>query len=594
MRRVSIAFTAAALSIVLVAAMPIAGAATAITELVSVNTNGTQGNDISGRFSGPAISGDGQFVAFDSVATTLVSGDSNVVADVFVHDRATDATERVSVTSAGGQANGTSTRPALDGVGNLVVFDSSATNLVAGDTNQSLDVFVHDRTTGTTVRVSVSSEEAQSPDGGHSPSISDDGRFVAFVSTSALIPEDANGAEDIYVRDLVAGTTERVSVSSTGEEGNSSTTATSISADGRWVVFSSFATNLVPNDTNGHFDSFIHDRDIGLTELVSVNSDEAQADAQATTPSVSADGRFVAFWSIATNLVPDDTNDRPDVFVRDRATGTTQRASVGDDEQQGDGNSPEPGVRGFLAEGPDITPNGRFVAFSSSSTNLVPGDTNTCPLFFEDPPGSCPDVFVRDLVTGTTTRFNVSAEGAQANDRSVDPAMSDDAALVAFFSAAGNLVSNDTNVCPVFPSFPGNCADIFVHGQGETGGGDGADLAIDTSDSRDPIRRGQALRYTLTVTNDGPLAATQVRVVDDLPSSVLFRSAVSRAGTCGLRQGDVACQLGTLPPGSTAIVRIVIVPQQLGTISNRATVEAVEDDPSPVNNVDVETTEVVR
>jgi uncharacterized repeat protein (TIGR01451 family) len=574
--------------------LPPAAASAGQTELVSLNTNGAQGNDMSGRFAGPAISGDGQVVAFDSIATTLVSGDTNLVADVFVHDRTTNATDRVSVSSTGAQANGTSTRPALDGAGDLVVFDSSATNMVGGDTNQALDVFVHNRSTGTTERISVSSDGTQGNSGSHSPSISDDGRFVAFVSTATnLVPNDTNGVDDIFVRDLIAGTTERVSVSSDGQEGNSSTTATSIGADGRWVAFSSFATNLVPDDTNGAFDSFVHDRQTGLTELVSVSSDEAQGDAQSVAPSVSADGRFVAFWSDATNLVPADTNDRPDVFVRDRLNGTTERASVSSDEQQSDGNSPEPGVRGFVAEGPDISPDGRFVAFSSSATNLVPDDTNTCPLFFEDPPGACPDAFVRDLTMGTTTRVNVDAEGAQANDRSVDPAVSDDGAAVAFWSAAGNLVPNDTNVCPLFTTFPGNCPDIFVHEEGAAEGGD-ADLAITKSDSADPTQRGRTLRYSITVTNHGPAPATQVTVTDQLPSAVRFLAAISSAGSCAHLARTVVCGVGSLDVGAVAKIKVAVVPLRVGTIRNSATVLAAENDPVPSNNEDIETTRVVK
>jgi uncharacterized repeat protein (TIGR01451 family) len=320
----------------------------------------------------------------------------------------------------------------------------------------------------------------------------------------------------------------------------------------------------VPNDLNGHFDSFIHDRQTGLTELVSVNSDEAQADAQATTPAVSADGRFVVFWSIATNLVPDDTNDRPDVFVRDRQTGTTERASVSTDEQEGDGNSPEAGVRGFLAEGPDITPDGRFVAFSSSSTNLVPGDTNTCPPVLLSTPGSCPDAFVRDLVSGTTTRVNVSADGTQANDRSVDPALGDDGSTVAFWSAAGNLVPGDANVCPVFPSFPGNCPDIFVSEEETGGGGGDADLAVATTDSRDPTALGQNLQYRITIRNHGPALATQVSMTDRLPGSVRFTSVTSSAGSCQHQAGTVVCAIGSLAPGGTVEIRISVVPRPRG------------------------------
>jgi WD40-like Beta Propeller Repeat len=435
----------------------------ATTERVSVGTLGEQGDQMSGRYAGPAIDADGSVVAFDSDATTLVPNDSNGVADVFVRDRATNKLERVSVRSNGAQANGISTRPALDATGNLVAFDSSATNLVPNDTNQQLDVFVHNRTAHRTQRVSVSSDEAQGTGSSNSPSIG--GRFVSFISSSPnLVPNDTNGVEDVFVRDLAAGTTERVSVSSTGEQGNSSSTAASLSSTGRFVAFSSFASNLVSGDTNGAFDVFIHDRQTGTTERVSVSSGEVQGNAMSVSPTVSRNGRFVAFYSDATNLVPGDTNGRTDIFVRDRTAGTTERVSVNSEEQQADGSSPEPGVRGFVATGPRITPDGRYVAFFSSATNLVPNDTNTCPLFFNDP-GTCPDAFVRDRVAGTTTRVSVFPDGSQSNERNSDPVISDDGLVVAFWSAEA-LVPDDTNVCPLFSNFAGNCPDIFVRDEG--------------------------------------------------------------------------------------------------------------------------------
>lgn len=571
-----------------------AGASSGATELVSISTAGQQGNDISGRFAGPAISGDGQAVAFDSIATTLVPNDTNLDADVFVHDRSTNVTERVSVSSSGGQANDFSSRPAVDADGDHVVFDSGATNLVPGDTNSGLDVFLRDRSTDTTELVSVSSDEVKGNQGSNSPSISDDGNLIAFVSTASnLVPDDANGTNDVFVRDLVAGTTERASVTSSGVEGNSSSTAVGISPDGRWVAFSSFASNLVPNDTNDAFDVFLHDRQTGETELVSVSGDEVQGDAQSVSPTVSNDGD-VAFWSNATNLVPDDTNDRSDIFVRDRTAGSTERVSVSSDEVQSDGNSPEPGVRGFTASSPDITPDGRFVAFFSSATNLVPDDTNTCPLFFEDPPGACPDAFVRDRVAGTTVRVNVAGDGTQTNDRTADPAISNDGLVVAFFSAAANLVPNDTNTCPLFTAFPGNCPDIFVHDEaGGGGGGDEADLSVTKKDAPDPVHVKGRLTYTITVTNNGPAAATNVILTDDLPATGRFLSATSVAGTCAIQAGDVVCALGTIGSGSSAEVTIRVRPGKVGTITNTATVDGAETDPVPGNNTDVETTRVV-
>lgn len=141
--------------------------------------------------------------------------------------------------------------------------------------------------------------------------------------------------------------------------------------------------------------------------------------------------------------------------------GTTERVSVSSDELQADGNSQDPAVRGFTASGPDITRDGRYVAFFSSATNLVPDDTNTCPPVFDEDPGRCPDVFVRDRVAGTTVRVSLNSDGAQSPDRSSDPVISDSALIVAFWSA-GNLVPEDTNTCPGFIDFLGNCPDVFV------------------------------------------------------------------------------------------------------------------------------------
>ena len=432
-----------------------------LTEIISIHTNGQQGNDISGRFSGPVVNGNAQIVAFDSQATTLVPNDTNFRVDVFVRDRIAGTTERVSVNSSGFEANGTSTRPAIDDAGNVIAFDSDASNLISGDTNNRMDVFVHNRTTNVTERASVSSTEVQGNDASHSPTISADGRFVCFVAIPPLVADDTNNAEDIYVRDLLNGTTERVSLGDQGQEGNSSTTLGSISANGRWVVFSSFADNFVPDDTNGLFDTFIRDRQTGLTERVSLNSEEQQADANCNNATVTDDGRFVAFTSSATNLVPNDTNGRSDIFVRDRMTGTTERVSVSSNGEQANGDSPHGGVRGFIASNPQITPDGRFVAFFSAASNLVPGDTNTCEPVFQNPPGICPDAFVRDRVLGTTTRVSISSNGTQANDRSADPDITPSGNSVVFFSAAGNLVANDFNQCQ--PIFPVSCPDIFIH-----------------------------------------------------------------------------------------------------------------------------------
>ena len=344
------------------------------TERVSVASDGTEGNDVS---LAAAFSADGRFVAFDSAASDFVAGDTNGSSDVFVHDRQTGTTERVSVASDGTEGNASSgligfaAPPALSADGRFVAFRSAATNLVAGDTNGATDVFVHDRQGGTTERVSVASDGTESNAASLSSALSEDGRFVAFHSAATnLVAGDTNGATDVFVHDRQTGTTERVSVASDETQGDSASTYPALSGDGRFVAFDSAATNLVAGDTNGATDVFVHDRQMGTTERVSVASNGTQANGNSggffSFPALSADGRFVAFESDATNLVAGDTNDATDVFVHDRQTGTTERVSVASSGVQGSG----------FSAWPALSTDGRFVAFHSTSTNLVAGDAN--------------------------------------------------------------------------------------------------------------------------------------------------------------------------------------------------------------------------
>jgi Tol biopolymer transport system component len=458
-----VGLTAAAIAALVIASPLGAGAAPlGGTIRVSVATDGTQGNMMSGRFSRPAISGNARFTAFDSIATTLVPNDTNRSADVFVHDGSTGVTERISVSTSGVEADNDSESPSVDKNGRVIAFDSHAENLVAHDTNSFMDVFVHDRMTGRTGRVSVNTNGGNGNGTSFGPSISADGRFVAFASdASNLVPDDTNHVRDMFVRDLVLGTTERVSVASDGTPQNNDAAPGSISADGNVVAFSSFASNLVPDDTNDSFDVFVRDRVAGTTVRASVSTAGVQGDRPSTGPAISGTGRIVAFASDSTNLVPGDTNNRGDAFVHDLDTGSTIRVSVTDDEGQANGQSVGPGIRGGLVWGPAINYTGTRVAFDSVATNLVAGDTNTCQPSFPSP-GQCPDVFVRDLAAGTTIRVSVAGNGAQTNDASTDPAMDAAGTAVAFFSAASNLVPGDTNICIQFPVV-GHCTDIFEH-----------------------------------------------------------------------------------------------------------------------------------
>jgi Tol biopolymer transport system component len=339
----------------------------------SVASNGKEGND---RSEFPSISADGRYVAFQSYASNLVSDDTNDWPDIFVHDLQEGGTTRVSVASDSTQANGRSDYPSISADGRYVAFQSYASNLVSGDTNNRDDeIYVHDRQTGITTRVSVASDGTET-NGGVSevPSISANGRYVAFQSdASNLVSDDTNGKMDIFVHDLQTGTTTRVSVASNGTQGNSESNEPSISADGRYVAFQSFASNLVSDDINGQMDIFVHDRQVGTTTRVSVASNGTQGNYSSHYPSISADGRFVAFQSDSYNLVSGDTNGTWDVFTHDLRSGQTVRVSVASNGAQ---------AIGGVSEVPSISADGRYVAFESYASNLVSGDTNGYPDIF--------------------------------------------------------------------------------------------------------------------------------------------------------------------------------------------------------------------
>jgi Tol biopolymer transport system component len=355
------------------------------TERVSVSSSGAQGNATAYPFGGSragGISASGRFVVFRSDAANLVGHDTNGAQDVFVRDRMTGQTTRVNVSSRGRQANDASGSPTISSDGRYVAFSSAASNLVAGDTNHTSDVFIHDRWNGTTRRVSVSSEGRQANAFSEEPSISTHGRYVAFTSGASNLVADTNHLADVFVRDRHTGKTTRVSVTSREQQATRSPTHTgsngpSISGDGRYVAFHSDASNLVPGDTNGVFDIFVRDRMAGKTRRVSIGTDGEQANAETLGPAImSADGRYVLFGSSASNLVADDTNDTMDAFIRDRVAHKTILASRSSTGEQANDAS---GLGALSADD-------RYLVFSSWAGNLVPDDVS---------PG--PDAFVRDF-----------------------------------------------------------------------------------------------------------------------------------------------------------------------------------------------------
>jgi Tol biopolymer transport system component len=341
------------------------------TSIVSVSTAGVVGNTLSDE---PTISANGRFVAFESDANNLVGNDGNFATDVFVRDLQAGKTTRVSVDTQGKDAKGSSHRGVLSADGRFVAFDSIASDLVAKDTNGASDVFVRDLQNGKTTLVSVSSKGVQgmSGDGGHSSeaSISSDGRYVAFSSRAVnLVSHDTNGHVDVFVHDRSTGKTTRVSVLSDGSEAlQGDSTNPSISGDGSLVAFDSTAFNLVDHDNNEAEDVFLHEMADGTTTRISVSSSGKEGLADSSDPSMSANGRFVAFTSDASNLVTKDQNEGADVFVRDLKASRTSRASV-----NSSGGETAKSSFSYL---PAVSSTGRFVTFASTGANLVQHDGN--------------------------------------------------------------------------------------------------------------------------------------------------------------------------------------------------------------------------
>jgi Tol biopolymer transport system component len=333
---------------------------------------------VAGTFNNVSISADGRYLAFESGASNLVSGDTNNEPDVFVRDRVTGAVVRVDVATDGTQANAESRAPSISADGRLVAFSSWATSLVTDvDNNYAHDTFVHDMETGVTIRISSAPDGTRGNAESWYPSISANGRYVAFQSRASnlVAGDDPTEVSDIFVHDLVTGTTARVSAASSGTKGNADSYSPSISADGRYVAFQSSASNLVPGDSNGACDIFVYDRDTASVSRVSLADDGSEGDSWSYAPSISADGRYVAFHSRASNLVPgDDAYGFYDVFVHDQETGTTIRASTARDGSKGNESS----------YAPSLSADGRYVAFYSFAHIFFPGDTGLADVFVAD------------------------------------------------------------------------------------------------------------------------------------------------------------------------------------------------------------------
>jgi Tol biopolymer transport system component len=392
---------------------------------VSVSSQGEQAD---GSSDFPDITPDGRFVVFDSGAENLVANDNNVFRDVFIHNRNTGKTRRVSVTSSGEQSESDDSSDAsVSSDGRFVVFTSFADDLVNSDNNTFVDVFIHDRRTGKTRR--ISRKDGAVPDGHSSdPKISGNGMFVVFASDAEnLTFNDDNELEDVFIYNRRTKKIRLVSLrSNEAQTADDRSYFPTVSRDGTRVAFVSSDEDLVPGDDNTEQDVFLRNRKTGRTRRLSVSSNGDQADSGSSRPTISDNGNVVTFESHSTDLVGNDENMQEDIFVHVIATHRTRRVSLLSNGDEFEGGGCEDAV---------ISTNGRFVAFESRATNL-PGVH----------PDSDEDVLIHDRRTGRTRLLNRDSDGNQGGDGdSSDPAISGDGRVVAFESLVEDLVPEDDN-----------------------------------------------------------------------------------------------------------------------------------------------------
>lgn len=396
------------------------------TELVSADTLGQVANGDSWR---PDGSLDLRFVVWGSKASNLVANDTNGVVDVFLRDRVSGATTRVSEGSGGTQSNGASQLPKVSGAGRYVSFMSLASNLGASDVNGTWDVYLVDRANATIVRASVALGGGETDGTSFANGFSGDERWMAISSLATnLVANDTNAVRDLFVRDLVAGGPWiRVSTDALGNEGDGPTIRSTFSHDGRFIAFESRAANLVLGDTNGEMDVFVRDLITGVVTRESVGSGGVESDGLSDGPWISGDGRWVGFASYATNFVAGDSNNASEVFVRDRELGVTSLISAPLSGAVPDLDSHLPG----------LSFDGRFVSFNSMASDLVAGDTN-----------GVGDVFLADRATGVITRVSLvppALGGGEGDGLSIFPVLSRTGDTVVYESSSTTFAPSDAN-----------------------------------------------------------------------------------------------------------------------------------------------------
>lgn len=546
-------------------------------ERISVSSGGEQANEESFA---PLISADGKTVAFASRASNLVDGDTNGAIDVFVRDRTTGKTERVSLSSTDEQANGYSNSPSISADGRYVAFVSSASNLVAGDANEREDIFVRDRLAGTTTLASVLPDGGQMPAGSDSLDavISANGRFVVFRRGFNFTPRISAG--QVYVRDLLLGATTPVPSDILQPIQNPDNAGIptfwdipplgSVADDGRHILLTT-RTPLAAEDGNATGDVYLYDLGSTTAERVNLTFDGQEAwpwvadhfyyglyKLGATGSALmSADQSSVAFTSYSSNLVPYDYNGQPDIFVRDRAKNTLERVNISAMGEE---------AAGDISNLTGLSSDGRIVVFKSYAENLVHDDGN-----------QLPDIFMHDRKTRHTWRVSQSIGGIEGNGDSDLGVLSGTGQALAFSSKASNLVDNDTN----------GVADIFVREMPTVP--PTADLAISQASKLIGDDPGTAteLEYTATVTNKGDTPATNAGFTVEFHKSFV---PVSRdagceptlIGTAGPYR--VTCRIGNLASGASVSKHFQLTQTKNGYFQAHGQAWADQFDPNGQDN----------
>ena len=545
-----------AVIVIIALALPaLTSAAVGDLYLASVSSGGTKGNGSSHMID---LSADGRYLVFKSSATNLITGDSEGYVDIFHHDTQTGITTRVSLTDDGDgtAANDDCDNPAVSGDGRYVAFDSYADNLEDDDIWSRSDVFRHDTVTGETILVSRNTAENLGSASSFEPDISNDGRYVVFESyANNMDPGDTDLDYDIFLRDTQTTTTTIISINSDGTTyGNDNSINPVISADGRYVAFESDASTLVTGDTLGHKDIFRHDTQTGTTIRVSVKSDGTEANGSSYVADISADGRYIAFNSLASNLVNGDTNGVLDVFMHDTITGITIRISTTSTGTEVSNSSTSPA----------ISADGTYVTFHSSSDNLVAGDSN-----------NATDCFVKNTQTGAISLISKAEDGTPVGTgtSAVDSEISDDGVFVGFRTNATTLYPGDTDGYYDLYRVNFLAPEIDLKGNGiSIPNNDGAPSIDDDTDFGDVSVVSGTVSHTFTIENTG--------------SANLTLTGIPKVNITGNHAADFS--ISALPatiitPGGSTTFEITFNPSASGLRSAAINIDNDDSDENPYN-----------